>query len=725
MRTGLRWVLAGLGWAGAAAALLVLVFIGYCAVTLPVSRGSNVGETGPAIVFTAADGQAFATRGTAKGEKVEIDQLPADLVHAVIAIEDRRFYSHHGLDLRGILRAAWHDLRGGGELEGASTVTQQLARISYLSPERSLRRKVQEAIIALWLETQLSKDQILARYLNSAYFGAGAYGVDAAAQRYFGKKAGSLNLAESAMLAGLIRSPTQLAPTRNLEAARRRAETVLEAMVAAGYSDKARAAAARAHPAKLAVPPETEPGQNYFADTAESELKRLIGSPPMDLGVETTLDPRLQEAAERVVNKWLQQEGFRRHVGQAALVALAQDGAVLALVGGRDYAQSQFNRAVQAQRQAGSLFKIFVYLAAFNAGYTPDSVVVDQPVTIGDWQPKNYESGYRGPVTLRTAFAQSINTVAVQLTQAVGVERVIDIAKSLGIHTELPPVPSLALGSAEVTLFDITAAMDAIAVDSKAIEPYTIRRIRTGTRALLYTRPDTVIDRPDWNRNALVQLLEGVVTSGTGRAARLDRRAGGKTGTTQDYRDAWFIGFTSDLVVGVWVGNDDDSPMDGVVGGDLPAKIWHDYVEEAEQIRSTPVAAAPHAAEPKPAPTAAPVQPPTVLRGMPKVADTATLVFPEGIAHLQGVAAEKGELARQLEHYIRGREVVCQATEPGTTQYHCDIDNIDVAEAVVLNGAGRVAANGSGRLLDAEQKAKAAGRGVWGEQPIGYTRRED
>jgi 1A family penicillin-binding protein len=686
-----------------------LLFIGYCAVTLPASGGSNADEPGPAIVFTAADDQVFAARGAAKGEKVEIDRLPADLVHAVIAIEDRRFYSHHGIDLRGIFRAASHDLRGDGGLEGASTITQQLARMSYLSPERSLRRKVQEVIIALWLETRVTKNEILARYLNTAYFGAGAYGIDAAAQRYFRKKAGSLNLGESAMLAGLIRSPTQLAPTRNLKAARRRADTVLKAMVAAGYLDEARAAAARAGPAKLAVPPETEPGQNYFVDTAESELKRLVGAPPMDLGADTTLDPRLQETAERVVEKWLGQEGIRRHVGQAALVALAPDGAVLALVGGRDYAQSQFNRAVQAQRQAGSLFKIFVYLAAFNAGYTPDSVVVDQPVTIGDWQPKNYESGYRGSVTLRTAFAQSVNTVAVQLTQAVGVERVIDIAKSLGVHTELPAVPSLALGSAEVTLLDMTAAMDAIAVDSKVIEPYTIRRIRTGTRALLYTRPDTVVERPDWNRNALVQLLEGVVSNGTGQAARLGRRAAGKTGTTQDYRDAWFIGFTSDMVVGVWVGNDDNSPMDGVVGGDLPAKIWHDYVEEAERIMSTPIAA-PH----PPAPRAA-AQPPTVLRGVPKVADTATLVFADGIAHLQGVAGEKGESAHQLEHYIRGREVVCRAIEPGTAQYRCDLDNIDVGEAVLLNGAGRVAANASGRLIDAEQKAQAAGRGVWRE----------
>ena len=397
MRPDRRSVLVGLGWAGAAAALPVLVFIGYCAVTVPVSGGRNADEPGPAIVFTAADGQVFAARGAAKGEKVEIDRLPADLVHAVIAIEDRRFYSHHGIDLRGILRAASHDLYGDGGIEGASTITQQLVRMSYLSPERSLRRKVQEVILALWLETRLTKNEIFARYLNTAYFGAGAYGIDAAAQRYFRKKAGSLNLAESAMLAGLIRSPTQLAPTRNLEAARRRADTVLKAMVAAGYIDEARAAAARTHPAGLAVPPETEPGQNYFVDTAESELKRLVGSPPMDLGADTTLDPRLQDAAERVIGKWLGQEGARRHVGQAALVALAPDGAVLALVGGRDYAQSQFNRAVQAQRQAGSLFKIFVYLAAFNSGYTPGSVVVDSPSILGIGSRRTTRPAIGGP----------------------------------------------------------------------------------------------------------------------------------------------------------------------------------------------------------------------------------------------------------------------------------------------------------------------------------------
>jgi 1A family penicillin-binding protein len=714
VRVNPGWVWRGFMVAGVAATLFVAGFVGYCVFTLPLSGHIAVEPTPAAIVFTNGNGQVFAARGVYKGERVTIQQLPPDLVHAVLAIEDRRFYSHHGIDLYGMARAAWHDLRGDRVVEGASTITQQLVRIKYLSPERTLRRKVQEAIVALWLDARLSKDEILAQYLNGAYFGAGAYGIDAAAQRYFGTKATSLDLAQSAMLAGLIRAPSQLAPTRDLAAARRRADAVLNAMVAAGYIDQARAAVARAHPAKLAIPPETPPGQNYFVDTAETELKRLIGSPPMDLSVDTTLDPSLQAAAERVVNQWLADEGAQRRVGQAALVALAPNGAVLALVGGRDYTQSQFNRAVQAQRQPGSLFKIFVYLAAFNAGYTPDSIVVDQPVDIDGWQPKNFEEGYRGPVTLRTAFAQSINTVSVQLTQAIGVQRVIQMAKSLGIQTDLPAVPSLALGSAGVTLYDMTAAVDAVAIDSKAVQPYTIRSIRAGTRSPLYRHPHNVIEKPDWNRDALVRLMESVVNNGTGRAARLDRQVAGKTGTSEDFRDAWFIGFTKDLVVGVWVGNDDNSPMDGVVGGDLPAKIWHDFVEQAEPIISAAAAASALPATSSAPVPASPAQT-SVLRGVPTVADTATLVFRDGTAHLIGVQGEKGEFARQLEQYIGGREVVCEAATTGAEQYRCRIDNIDVGEAVVLNGAGRATADASDRMRSDQQKAQAAGRGLWRE----------
>src|SRR5229473_24945 len=501
-----------LGFGGVAA------FIGYCAYTLPLSH-PLASETPPAaILYATSAGQPLAARGVYRGEKIAADHLPPDLVHAVVAIEDRRFFAHYGIDPRSIVRAAWHNLRGGA-VEGGSTITQQLARLTYLSPERNLRRKVQEAMIAVWLDARLSKNEILARYLNTVYFGAGAFGADAAAKRYFGKKASEIDLAQSAMLAGLVRAPSHLAPSRNPEAARRRAELVLQAMVRSGAIDEARAAAARAEPVRLAIPPDTEPGDNYFIDATEAEVKRLIGTPPLDLSVATTFDPRLQEAAERVVKHWLDGEGARRHVSQAALVAMAPDGAILALVGGRDYGESQFNRATQAHRQPGSLFKVFVYLTALSNGYSPDSVMVDQPIQIGDWQPQNYDGRFHGAVSLRTAFAQSLNSVSAQLVQAVGVQRVIEMAKSLGVHSELPAVPSLALGSAEVTLIEMTRAMDAVATDTKSIEPYAVRAIRAET-APLYTRPETATDRPDWNRPAMMQLLEAVVTEGTGRAAQ-------------------------------------------------------------------------------------------------------------------------------------------------------------------------------------------------------------
>ena len=374
----------------------------------------------------------------------------------------------------------------GSEVEGGSTITQQFARIRYLSLERSLRRKVQEAMIAVWLETRLSKNEILARYLNSVYFGAGAVGADAAARRYFGKPVKELDLAQSAMLAGLIRAPSALAPSRNLKAAERRARVVLRAMLDSGAIDRTQYDAARAEPVALVVAPEPEPGQNYFLDAADAEVKRLVGEPPLDLTVTTTIDPRLQAAAERIVNFWLEREGEHRNVSQAALVAMAPDGAILAMMGGRDYLQSQFNRVTQAHRQPGSLFKTFVYLTALSNGYRPDSVIVDKPVKIGDWEPKNYDDHFRGEVTLRTAFADSINSVAVQLLQAVGVERVIAMAKSLGVQSKLPAEPDLALGWAEVTLLEMTRAMDAIATGNKSIDALYGARDRGQDGGALY-----------------------------------------------------------------------------------------------------------------------------------------------------------------------------------------------------------------------------------------------
>jgi membrane peptidoglycan carboxypeptidase len=416
---------------------------------------------------------------------------------------------------------------------------------------------------------------------------------------------------------------------------------------------------------------------------------------------------------------------------------MAPDGAILAMVGGRDYAESQFNRATQAHRQPGSLFKIFVYLTALSNGYSPDSTMVDQPVEIGDWQPKNYDGEYRGRVTLRTAFAQSLNSVAAQLAQTVGIDRVIAMAKSLGVQSELPAVPSLALGSAEVTLLEMTRAIDAVATDSKSIQPYMVRSIKSQTAApLLYTRPDTAAERPDWNWPAMMHLLEAVVTDGTGRAARLDRRSAGKTGTTDEYRDAWFIGFTSDIVVGVWVGNDDNSPMDKVAGGEIPAKIWHDFVVEAGKIMAKPSAPVPEpltgSAKPPPSATPGPVAeerpalPPAalkpaaltdtavqLLRGVPQVIDTGTLALNGATVQLSGVEGEAGAAAGDLARYIRGREVACQPVDRGGAQYRCKLGEYDLGEAVVLNGAARAAANAPERLRDAEAQARSAGRGIW------------
>ena len=424
------------------------MIIGYSIATLPLDGGLQVDPTLSALVIEADNGETFATRGVFKGTKLTAADLPDHLTQAILAIEDRRFYQHSGVDPRGILRAAWRNWQASGTREGGSTITQQLVRLMFLSPEQTLRRKIQEAILALWLEHQLSKEDILLRYLNTAYFGAGAYGVDAAAQRYFGKPAKELSTAEAAMLAGLVRAPSQLAPTRNLGGAKERADTVLQAMVETGAITADQADAARAEPVNLRTPPETPPGTNYFVDTVAADVRRLLGGASGDLMLHTTLDLELQPLAEGIIERRLEADGRQKNVSQAALVALAPDGAIKALVGGRDYEASQFNRVTQASRQAGSLFKLFVYLAALQKGYGPQSTVVDRPTQIGDWEPQNANGRFRGAITLRTAFAQSINNVAAQLADEVGIPAVIETAKRLGVQSELPAVPSLALGSA-------------------------------------------------------------------------------------------------------------------------------------------------------------------------------------------------------------------------------------------------------------------------------------
>ncbi len=720
-------------WTGSMAALAVALFLGYCLYTLPLSQHKPTEATPAALVLEADNGRPFAARGIYKGQWIPANQLPGDFIHAVVAIEDRRFFEHPGIDFWGIARAAVADLASGSVQQGGSTITQQLVRITYLSPQRTIVRKVQEALLALWLEHRLSKFEILTRYVNIAYYGAGAYGIDAAAERYFGKHAQALDLAESAMLAGLVNAPSQLAPISNPEGARARADAVLNAMLKQGYISPAQAAAARAHPATPVVPPTTEPGRNYFADTAQDEVRSLIGVPLENLTVKTTLDPALQDLAEQVVHHWLARDGEKRHIGQAALVALAPDGAVLAMVGGRNYDKSQFNRVTQALRQPGSLFKIFVYLAAFDAGYTPDSVLVDRPVQIGNWRPKDYERRYRGPVTLRTAFADSINTISAQLVQNIGVDRVIAMARRLGVKSPLPAVPSLALGSADVTLWEMTRAMDTIATDTKSIKPYTVATISAHGDTPLYTHPEPKADRPSWHWHEMMDLLQAVVQQGTGRAARLDRPVGGKTGTTNDYRDAWFVGFTTDFVVGVWCGNDDDSPMKHIVGGDVPAKIWHDFVAGAERLEARQAAAKTALADTAPpdqqpaasaaapdqqsppdsADAAAPTAPAGTITGIPLIIDTGTLLFQGHLVRLAGVEGETGQLSEEMARFIAGRAVVCQPAAPAADTYRCRIDGVDLARAVLYNGGGRAAPDAPQDLKIAEEQAREAGRGLW------------
>jgi len=696
--------------------LLPVGYVAYCMATLPDNGGLVIEPTPSALIVEAADGQVFASRGVFKGDKLSAQDIPANLSRAIIAIEDRHFYEHRGFYLPSILRAMVRNMRSGSAREGGSTITQQLARMTYLSPERTIKCKVQEAILALWMERKLGKEEILSRYLNTAYFGAGVYGVDAAAKRYFGKTAKELSLSEAAMLAGLVRAPSALAPTRHLEEARQRAALVLKAMVETGAISREQAEAARRQPVSLRVPPDNPPGANYFVDVLGGDVKHLVGSAASaDLTVRSILDLDLQGIAEGVIARRLKAEGRAKRVGQAALVAMAPDGAILAMVGGRDYNESQFNRAVQAKRQPGSLFKVFVYLAAFQKGLDPQTTAVDRPVQIGNWEPENYGRRFRGQMTLRSAFAHSINSVAVQVADAVGIPPVIDTARKLGVQSELPAVPSLALGAGEVTLLEMTRAFAAIAADAESVEPYAIGAVRNGDRAL-FTRQKSQL-QPASNpaaRAAIHDLLASVVREGTGRAARINGPVEGKTGTSQNHKDAWFIGFTNDIVVGVWVGNDDNTPTRGVTGGDLPARIWNEFVTQSAAARAKAVRAQPQiaalsataAADAKPAASA------TIIRGVPVVQSTGTLEIEGRVVRLFGVEGARGRAARDFKRYLGSREVACEPAA-GSSDYRCRVDDQDLSRVVLFNGGGRATANATPELRALEQQARSTRVGIW------------
>jgi penicillin-binding protein 1A len=546
------------------------------------------------VSVVAADGRVIAVRGSSGRSFVQLADVSPWLVKAVIATEDRRFYHHFGLDPVGLGRAFLDNLRAREVVAGGSTITQQLAKNLYLTPERSLKRKLQELALAVWLETHLGKDEILTLYLNRVYLGAGAYGAEAAARRYFAKPARNLSLPEAAMLAGLLKAPSALAPTNDLDRARERAGLVLARMREEGFVTEAEAAAALAKPARLA--PESGAIAAHFVDWVLDGLTDHLGKPEHDLFVHTTLDPKLQAAAEAAVARTLDGSAERSRVGEAAVVLLDTTGAVRAMVGGRSHRASPFNRAVNAHRQPGSAFKPFVYVAALEAGWKPGNTIDDRPLRVGTWQPANFDGKFRGKVTLEEAFAQSVNTAAVRLAQTVGPERVAATARQLGVASPLQPVPSIALGTSEVTLAELTGAYLPFATGGVRRPLFAVTKVEDEDGEAYYRHAPTEIRVITPAAAAAMQeLLASAVTAGTGRAARLEgRAAGGKTGTTQNGRDAWFVGYSGGYVAGVWLGNDDNRPMNGVRGSNLPARIWR------EVMLATPAAGA-RAAPPVPA----------------------------------------------------------------------------------------------------------------------------
>ncbi|MCK6449888.1 MAG: PBP1A family penicillin-binding protein [Alphaproteobacteria bacterium] len=578
-----RWLRRLVYWS---AVLLVWVAIAGASVTayyaydLPDIRSLEAPTRRPAITLAAADGTVFATYGDLVGETLRLDELPTTLPLAVMATEDRRFQSHPGIDPIGLARAAIANLRAGSVRQGGSTITQQLAKNLFLTSERTLKRKVQETILALWLERKFTKAQILTLYLNRVYLGAGTYGVDAAARKYFGVSARQLDLWESAMLAGILKAPSRFNPIADPDTAERRTRQVLANMVDAGFLEASQADQARPSAKRPTSIANTGPIGRYFADWVMDQVQGFVGFTDRDLVVVTTLDPRLQRLAEDKVALALDMEGGALNARQAALVAMAPDGAVRALVGGVEYAQSQFNRATQALRQPGSAFKPMVYLAALQAGYKPEDRFMDGPITIGNWSPRNYEGTYRGMVSLREALAYSINTVAAQLAERVGPRKVVAVAERMGITSTLRPDASIALGTYEVTPLELTAAYASLANAGEIALAYGIREIRDTAGNVLYTRKGsglgTVAGRAEVA--AMNDMMGAAIAGGTAKAAKLDRPAAGKTGTTQDFRDAWFLGYTADLVAGVWVGNDDNKPMKHVTGGGLPARMWRDFM---------------------------------------------------------------------------------------------------------------------------------------------------
>ncbi len=585
VRTPLQRVLY---WGGVLAVWGVIFLVAFFAVFargLPDTSSLYEIDRQPSSTYLDRNGALIAVRGTQQAPPADLDALPDYVPAAFIAIEDQRFRWHPGFDPVGMVRAMVANMRAGRVVQGGSTITQQLAKNLFLTPDQTLRRKAQELMLAVWLELKFSKDEILALYLNRVYFGAGAYGIEAASQRYFDKAAKDLTVGEAALLAGLLKAPSRYSPVSESKRAAGRATVVLDEMAESGVITADQRAAAVLEPVRVSRTLATQHAQ-YFVDWLDSEVRGLIGAEPTeDLIIETTLDLTLQTSAERAVRRILERDASKG-VQQAALVAVDGDGRVRAMIGGASYADSQFNRAVDARRQAGSAFKPFVYLTALEAGYTPETPVVDEPIRIGSWSPRNYSGGFNGRMTLATAVSQSTNTVAVRLADTIGRDQVARTARRLGIESPVGLEPAMALGAVEVSPLEMAQAYAPFSNGGKRVQAYGITRIRTPQGRVIYQRGarDTaavqaISNPPLYYMN---QMLRGVVTGGTARSVAISGRdLAGKTGTTSDYKDAWFVGYTGGFVTAVWVGKDDNTAMRGVTGGAAPAAIWKGFMEAA------------------------------------------------------------------------------------------------------------------------------------------------
>ncbi|MBQ96304.1 MAG: penicillin-binding protein [Actinobacteria bacterium] len=568
-------------WAGRILAGLIGLFIAlvaWLAITAPLSKSLEP-IAAPQITLLAADGTPIARNGAITDEPVEVAKLPPHVVEAFLATEDRRFYSHWGVDPRGIARAAWTGTGGG------STITQQLAKFTFLTPERTLTRKAREALIAFWLESWLTKDEILSRYLSNAYFGDNVYGLRAASLHYFYRKPENLRPNQAAMLAGLLQAPSAYAPTKHYDRAEKRMRIVIQSMVDAGYITEAEARAMK--PPALDVRTRNDlPTGTYFADWALPEAREFTEQGYARQTLTTTLDSRLQNIARQVTQ--------RAPLGEAqvALVAMRRNGEVVAMIGGKDYAKSPFNRATQAKRQPGSTFKLFVYLAALRAGWSPEDRIANTEITEGSYRPKNARERYSESLTLEEAFAQSSNVAAVRLLGEVGSEKVIATARDLGVTSPLAQGdPSLALGTSTMSLLELTSAYAAVAANEYPVEPHAFARPERGFFENLWDGPSSLSSS---THSEMERMLRAAINEGTGRAAMLRGPNYGKTGTTQDNRDALFVGYAGDLVVGVWIGNDDNSPLaGGISGGGLPARIWRDFMNRAMNVKAAPSQPAP------------------------------------------------------------------------------------------------------------------------------------